>query len=276
MKKVLILAYDFPPYVSVGGLRPKAWFDHLKKLGIEPIVVTRQWENQYGNHLDYVVPSTSKVRKTEIADEGTIIRTPYKPNLSNLLLTKYGDSKFRLIRKGITGLYELAQYFLPIGTKRELYSAARDYMSKNKVDCVLATGDPFVLFHYANKLSSEFNTPWIADYRDPWSHEFENSGSFFQKKWSRYLEKKIVRHAFAITTVSQLLKNKIHAVTHHENIYVHSNGYDSEALDKVFVQQQNSSKLKIGFAGSIYFWNPIDDFLKTLSEFCSENLETNT
>jgi hypothetical protein len=44
MKKVLILAYDFPPYVSVGGLRPHAWYNYLKEFGVEPIVVTRQWE----------------------------------------------------------------------------------------------------------------------------------------------------------------------------------------------------------------------------------------
>ena len=54
MKKVLILAYDFPPYVSVGGLRPHAWYKYLKEFGVEPIVVTRQWENVHGNHLDYI------------------------------------------------------------------------------------------------------------------------------------------------------------------------------------------------------------------------------
>ncbi|MDA3780596.1 MAG: hypothetical protein PF487_10325 [Bacteroidales bacterium] len=29
MKKVLILAYDFPPYVSVGGLRPYSWYKYI-------------------------------------------------------------------------------------------------------------------------------------------------------------------------------------------------------------------------------------------------------
>ena len=36
MKKVLIFAYDFPPYVSVGGLRPYSWYKYLKEYGIEP------------------------------------------------------------------------------------------------------------------------------------------------------------------------------------------------------------------------------------------------
>ena len=54
MKKVLILAYDFPPYVSVGGLRPYSWYKYFKEFGLYPVIVTRQWDNQYGNHLDYI------------------------------------------------------------------------------------------------------------------------------------------------------------------------------------------------------------------------------
>ncbi len=35
MKKVLILAYDFPPYVSVGGLRPYSWYKYFKEFGLK-------------------------------------------------------------------------------------------------------------------------------------------------------------------------------------------------------------------------------------------------
>ena len=52
MKKVLILAYDFPPYVSVGGMRPYNWYRYLKEFDVEPVVITRQWENKHGNQLD--------------------------------------------------------------------------------------------------------------------------------------------------------------------------------------------------------------------------------
>lgn len=54
MKKVLILAYDFPPYVSVGGMRPYNWYRYLKEFDVEPVVITRQWENKHGNQLDYI------------------------------------------------------------------------------------------------------------------------------------------------------------------------------------------------------------------------------
>ena len=103
MKKILILAYDFPPYVSVGGLRPYSWYKFLNGFDIEPIVITRQWANEFGNHLDYVSKSKIQTTTYEKTELGTIIRTPYRPNFANRLLIKYGDYKFVFIRKAITG-----------------------------------------------------------------------------------------------------------------------------------------------------------------------------
>ena len=42
MKKVLILAYDFPPYVSVGGLRPYSWYKYFHEFGLYSVFVPEQ------------------------------------------------------------------------------------------------------------------------------------------------------------------------------------------------------------------------------------------
>ena len=72
---------------------------YFKEYGIYPVVITRQWDNKYGNYLDYI--SASKTTKTEIEETefGTIIKAAYKPNLSNRLFLKYGESKFKFIRR---------------------------------------------------------------------------------------------------------------------------------------------------------------------------------
>ena len=77
----------------------------------------------------------------------------------------------KLIRKIISGFYEFAQYIFPIGPKLGLFFAAKKYLNDEKVDAIIATGDPFVLFKYAADLGEEFKVPWIADYRDPWSED---------------------------------------------------------------------------------------------------------
>ena len=169
LKKILILAYDFPPYVSVGALRPKSWFKYFHKFGFEPIIVTRQWASKYGDFRDYIAPSNDKKVLIEQHIQGTIIRAPYFPNWSNRLILNKGEKKWKLARKGYSAVIDYAQFIFPVGPKRQVYLAAKEYLKQHKIDFILATGEPFVLFHYANKLSKEFNTPWIADYRDPWT-----------------------------------------------------------------------------------------------------------
>jgi len=117
MKKLLILAYDFPPYVSVGGLRPYAWYKYLHEFDVFPVVVTRQWGNKYGNNLDYIAPSETNSTIIENSEKRIIIRTPYKPNLANRLMLKYGKNKYKFLRKLISAYYEFFQWFFFIGPK---------------------------------------------------------------------------------------------------------------------------------------------------------------
>lgn len=267
MKKLLILAYDFPPYVSVGGLRPYNWFKYLKEFGIEPIVVTRQWGNQHGNNLDYISAGWSDEVVVEENEYGTILRSPYNPNLSNRLLLKYGDQNYRLLRKAISGFYEFAQFLLPVGPKSEVYLAAKEYLKHHKVDAIIATGDPFVLFRYASKLSKEFGIPWIADYRDPWSHNQEYAKSNFQNSWHRHFEKKTVKEAAYITTVSNFVFNKIDSLIPGKPFSILPNGYDPEVIEKIASIPQGSERLQIAFVGTIYNWHPLESFLRSVNTF---------
>ena len=271
MKKLLILAYDFPPYVSVGGLRPYNWFRYLKEFGVEPIVVTRQWKNLHGNHLDYVEEGYSKNVVVKSTDYGIKICTPYSPNLSNRLLLKHGENKFRLLRKSISGFYEFAQFLYPVGPKSEVYVAARAYLKQNRVDAIIATGDPFILFNYASQLSKEFGIPWIADYRDPWSHNQEHAKSAIQRIWNSYFEKRTVKTASCITTVSSFVHLKIDQLIPGKPFSILPNGYDPEVIDAVSNLPQASDKLKIAFVGTIYNWHPIESFLKVAERFVIEN-----
>ncbi len=269
MKKVLILAYDFPPYVSVGGLRPYAWHQYFKEFGLYPIVVTRQWDNKYGNELDYIAPSKSKKTIIEETEYGTIIRTPYKPNLSNRLLLKHGSSKFKLLRKLITAYYEIMQFFFFIGTKSSLYYGAKKYLKNNKVDVILATGEPFVLFKYASKLSNKFNTPWIADYRDPWNPTKHQN--ILWQKLQVHFEKKYGKTASKIITVSDFCKKKIEQALSNQEFIISPNGYNIAEIKKIESIKQNKDILSFAFVGSIYKWNEYINVLKCFNQFLKDN-----
>lgn len=271
MKKLLILAYDFPPYVSVGSLRPYNWLKYLKEYGVEPIVVTRQWSNTYKNGLDYVAQGYSDQTITEVNEHGTVLYVPYTPTLSNRLLSKHGSDKYSYLRKSLTAAHDFKQFLWIAGSKKEIYKTAKHYLQTNKVDAIIATGDPFVLFFYAKKLGEEFSIPWIADYRDPWSQDKRIRANAVFHSWSRMLEKRIVSTSVGITTVSSFFEQKLREYFPYKNIHILSNGYDPEVISAVSGISQSTDKLTISFVGTMYDWHPWKSFITEFSDFIEQN-----
>lgn len=265
MKRLLILAYDFPPYVSVGGLRPFAWYKYLKEFGVEPVVVTRQWGNVYGNELDYIAPGTSNETIVEETECGTIIRTPYKPNLANRLMLKYGKNRFAFVRKAVTAFYEFAQYSFFVGPKSCVYRGAKNYLKNNKVDAIIATGEPFVLFKYASALSQKHNIPWIADYRDPWIQN--KNRSQFMERWCASLERDYLHNAVSMITVSDFCKFQICQNVAGKPFHIIPNGFNPDAISAVSGISQESDCLRFAFVGTIYKWHPLESVLHCFSLF---------
>ena len=269
MKKLLILAYDFPPYVSVGGLRPYAWYRYLKEYGVEPVVVTRQWGNKYGNELDYIAPGESNETIVEETEYGTIIRTPYKPNLANRIMLKYGRSKFVFIRKMVTAWYEFMQFLFFVGPKSGLYRGAKEYLKQNKVDAIITTVDPYILLRYASTLSYKFGIPWIADYRDPWV-ENKNKNNLFGAL-NKYFERRFTANAKCVITVDEFFKKQIETNVN-KPFHIIPNGYNPDAIDAVSDISQADDCLRFAFVGTIYKWHPLESVLRCFSCFADSNI----
>src|SRR6056297_4367682 len=111
MKKVLILAYDFSPYNSIGAQRPSGWFQYLGEFGVETIVATRQWnmtaqnpyiENGYQKGLDI----TSNVR-------GQILYAPYEQNLRDRILSKKNFFLWRQFSNALSLVQLIFEFFAP-------------------------------------------------------------------------------------------------------------------------------------------------------------------
>ena len=101
-KKIVILAYDFPPYLSIGAMRPYSWYKYLDKNEWEITVVTRNWDSEIINAIDYVKPSKNKKLAIDVTEEGAIYRLPFKPNLRDKIILKHGLDRFAIIRKLLT------------------------------------------------------------------------------------------------------------------------------------------------------------------------------
>lgn len=272
MKKVLILAYDFPPYVSVGGLRPMGWAKYLKQFGIEPVVVTRHWDDLNGTNLDYIRRSKNQTTEILSFETHTEHRVPFKPNIANRLLLKYGPNKFKKTRILFNVIHEIGQFIFPFGTKRPIYKQARKILQHSKTDyhLIIATGDPFILFKYSKKLKKEFSIPAIIDYRDPWSQDVYIQKHPLLSVLNRVIEKRVVKSFNHITTVSEFLVTNLEKLHATKNFHVIPNGFDLDNAMHASKHEQNNEILSIAFVGTICSWYPIELFFETLCQLKTE------
>lgn len=266
MKKVLILAYDFPPYNSIGAQRPFSWFKYIKEFGIQPIIVTRHWDDNIQNPIDYIKPSKYKKKSIKNKDEGITIRVPFKPNLRDKLILRYGINRYIYLRKILTLIYQLCEFNISIfDNRRTIYLAAKEYLQNNSVDIIIATGEPFILFKYANNLSKQFNIPWIADYRDGWCSNYNRSK--FERILYNEIEKHLVKTSICITTVSEEFKIQLKKI-HNKQVEILKNGYFPE----LFTDTENkyTERFTITFIGTLYSYQPIEMFADAFNVFCND------
>ncbi len=266
-KKILILAYDYPPYVSVGGIRPKYWAENFHKHNIHCTVITKNWKNL--KHLDYPYVSDTISHETDIETENDVVTywCPTSLNFSQKLLIKYGKTRFKLLRKIYSTLIELLQYLVPVGSKKIIYTTAVDFLKKEKIDLIIATGDPYVLFHYAAKLSKKFDIPWLADYRDPWSYDLKK-GFYPLYLYLNFIERRILKNADAVCSVSDYVLSTIPINNKHSKTILSGNGYNEAIFNDIRPFQFN--ELIITHAGSIYDYHPIEEFFAGVISFIAK------
>ncbi|MDZ4845830.1 MAG: glycosyltransferase [Chitinophagales bacterium] len=270
--KVLVLAYDFPPYPSIAGQRPASWLRYFKQLGVEPHVITRHWDVEINSHIDCFRASKNKTVHTEQTVIGTITRVPYYPNIRDRMLTGLGEQRFVFFRKAISFLLEILKFhFFYFDNRSDIFHEARKALQQNRYDAIIATGEPFILFRYASLLSKEFGIPWVADFRDGWSINRINPPKSFAEKLlmrhAHYLENKLIPLAELITTASPSYKNDLQQLFPNKRVEVIYNGFDDDTLRAIPDIQQDKEIFRIAYAGTIYPFQHLESFLEGFRKF---------
>lgn len=273
--KILILAYETPPNITVGSFRPYAWYKYLGSENLHVTLITRKWRKN-ANANNYGLSDPEGI-ETIIGEKNTLIRVPYtKPILRDKIHAKENKSNLQLLfQKFLTLLQTLTIWFLPLlDDKRFLYDAAWKILSKEKFDLIIATGEPYILFKYAYDLSLEFNIPYALDYRDAW---FSNERNKVEKNiilkllnsYRKIFEKKYLKYSDFFITVSSQLKEDIEKDFPFSRGFIIKNGVDCEKLRAVKPKKSND-KFTITYAGHLYKQHNLDAFLKSIEKFITE------
>ena len=219
MKKVLILAYFFPPCNLPASQRAYSWAKYFYKYGYYPIIITRRWDKKINTQENLSAKSGLNIIHKKYSTY-EVFYLPYKQNLRDKIYTKYGDKRFVFLRKLLSFAEILSQNItnktIPY---RNIYKFSQQYLKdnnldKNKIKKIIITGNPFILYKFGYLLNKKFGIKWVADYRDSWTTgEITNiNKNFLYKLLTRTdscFEKKWVNTASVITSVSELLTDKI-------------------------------------------------------------------
>jgi glycosyltransferase involved in cell wall biosynthesis len=285
-KKILIIAYYWPPSGGSGVQRWAYFAKYLKSIGeCEPIVITVD-----PKYASYPILDESLNVLTENVRS---IKTKSFDLLRAYSLMKSGKSKGTIPHgtvgdKGKKSLFDKlslhvrANYFIPdarVGWNRYALKKAQELINSEKIDCIITTGPPHSTHLVGLALKKKNSLTWIADFRDPWREVYYNE--LFKKsdradKKDLQLEQEVLKKADYITTVGpslkRLLANKIKG--EENKIKVFHNGFDHELLASVSQQHYKTFTLaQIGVFTSKQPYESYIHFLKQLARKTSFNLE---
>ena len=225
-KRVLIVAYDFPPAASIAALRISKFAKYLPEFGWEPVILTRDiGKRQSPNSLQEV--SETNVFRVDAGKPGKL--TGLLSPLSNLAL-------FQIWRPEHTGWY---------------YSAVKEgqrILDRLSVNAIFSSFPPPGPHFVAAKLQQKMGVPWVAEFRDPWSFSSYTHYDGFTRTIARLIEKKTVKRSKLLVAVSKNMAKELLRLHSKGTIVIH-NGFDEEDYQS---DVPLLSRFTITYTGNIY------------------------
>jgi len=297
-KRVLIIAFYFPPTLTGGVFRPLKFTKYLDNFAWQPIVLTAK-------HLSFLYHDPELLN--EISD---VVRVSCAPFLSPTILarrikkvcracfglrslksrrttrmnintppihqTNNSDTTPVLARLINSILIPEAQVlWLPFALIRALYLIRR-----YSISVILTTSPPNSSHLLGPILKKISQVKWIADFRDPWfGNSLEQFRSMFlpnqRLKVEKFLLKTTLSSADAIVNIGYGESNDLQRCfpdVNKNKFHVIHNGYDPEDFPQKTFNQSRNSTLTLCHLGYLYKGSA-DEFFNTITDLLTEEYE---
>ena len=248
MKRVLILAYYYPPLGMGGVQRALKFTRYLPEFGWEPVVVTVK-------DVRYYAKDPSLLREIEWR---TILRTE---SLDPLRMAyhfsgKHTQSEYPSRPRWTTGkrLYRFLDNALLIPDSKRLWTpfavrAALRYMQSHSVDLIFSTSPPHSAHLAGLSLKKRTDLPWVADFRDSWV-DLQNTTSCRQRL-NRKMAVRVMRTADRIVAVSGPIAEDMLRISgkNPDDAIAIPNGYDRNDFEDV--EPSESDRFTVTYCGAM-------------------------
>ncbi|RTL46515.1 MAG: glycosyltransferase [Burkholderiales bacterium] len=249
MRRVLFIAYLFPPIPNSGTRRSLAFANQLPDLGWEPIVLS--WDADPHVRLDPELLA-------EVRQGTRVERVPLQSRHRAERWLGWLPRRWR--QRGVDALAwrlreratvpDLAAGWLPLAVER----AVRLHEELG-FDVIYASGWPWTAFLIAREVSRRTGKPYVIDYRDQWTPSGDMAwehASPLQLRENPALERAAARDAAAIITVTRTLVSSIGRDCGRDDLHLITNGFEPAdfAAD---VPRLDDGLLRLSYTG---VWRP--------------------
>ncbi|NLM73684.1 MAG: glycosyltransferase family 4 protein [Clostridiaceae bacterium] len=259
MRKVLMIAYQFPPVGGSGVQRSAKFAKYLPLFGWEPVVLTR-------------ADTKMNLRDTSLLEELPkdleIIRTPaYDLTVLPSILNKVGK-------------FIAWKILIPDGEVLWMKKAlphAIERLSKGDIEAVYTTSYPYSSHLMGLELKKSFpDIPWIADFRDEWTNNpylLDNPHMPYRMKKEKEMECEVLREANALITNTPIMKENFVRLNPdldlEKRMTVIPNGYDSDDFADLRGIDKNNSRFTLTYTGALYGRRKPDKIIEAIGKLVS-------
>ncbi|WP_298503374.1 glycosyltransferase family 4 protein [uncultured Maribacter sp.] len=272
MKKVLIIAYYWPPAGGPGVQRWLKFITYLRDFNVEPILYIPK-------NPHYPIQDTSLLK--EVPEGITIYRQsifePYAlaSMLSSKKTKRISSGLIRTKKQSVVEkmfLWIRGNLFIPDARKfwvKPSIKFLEGVLEKENIKTIITTGPPHSVHLIGLGLKKKLDISWVSDFRDPWTsigYHKKLKLTTGSKRKHKQLEREVLNAADKIIVTSATTKEEFGLITK-QPIEVITNGYDTsisnaEDLDKDFT---------LAHIGSLLTGRDPSGLWQSLSELVEEN-----
>ncbi len=254
MKKVLVIAYYFPPMGLSGVQRTLKFVKYLPEFGWKPIVLTI-------TPTAYYAYDETLLRELDMSHI-EIYRTETK-DITKAAASLTHSQQFKLPNPFLRHLTHFFSqlFFIPdnkIGWKKfALQKASEIIAAHGDIDLIFSTAPPFTSHLIALELRKKYQLPTVVDFRDPWvENPLHIYPTPFHRRRHERLEEQVVLGVDKIVAVNRVLKEHFLRLYRgkltHKDIAIISHGYDAKDFEHVPKVRANTGKFRLLYSGTLH------------------------
>ena len=257
-RRVLFLAYNFPPHGGPGVQRSLKFVKYLPEFGWEPIVISAAPEASLilDSTLQEDIPPGIQIRRLpafsiqRMLADATSLGLKKAAVLLNLLL--------QIPDPGIFWAFKVRQ-------------AARELIDAYQPELIYSTSGPNSSHLAARWIHQDTGLPWLADFRDPWSENLVIPYLPGYRQLNRWLERRVLATANRVVCVSKpwLADLQANLGSQPDKFVMIPNGYDPDDLPEP-ARPDRGSIFTITHTGTLYRNRHPEGFLEAVQRLLGD------